>query len=176
MKNILIIISTCLTTLSFSQSLDLTNVIVVGQQDRLKDQYNLELAVVELMRENDVNAIASLNVLPRGADPTILASDSLQRNLSNKGFDTFMLISVRGYDKRFNPPTNVVDMREELSAGHLFQLWRESAATITFTVTFYRNNVPAHYELIRVRARNSQDKMIKGLYKKMQKRLLRAWK
>lgn len=159
----------------FAQSLNLKNVVVVAQQDKLKDQYTLELAIVELMRDNNVNAIASLNIVPDGRDPVVLATDSLQRNLLNKGFDTYMLVSVRGYDKRFNPPENLVNMKEELSAGHLFQLWRESASTVTFTVIFYRNNVPAHSELIRVRARGSKDKMMKGFTRKMERRLKKGW-
>lgn len=164
-----------LTIRSQDQPLNLTNVLVVGQQDKLQDQYTLELAVLELMQENNINAKASLNVIKQGQGPTVLASDSIQRKLVNEGIDTYMLISVRGYDKRFNPSSNVQSMEDELSAGHLFKLWRESASTITFTVIFYRNNIPARYDLIRVRAGNSEDKMMKRLKRKVEKLITKEW-
>lgn len=156
--------------------LSLTNALVVAQQDKLEDQYTLELAVVEMLRSNDINAKASLNILRQGQDPSILASDSIQRKLSNTGIDTYMLISVRGYDKRFNPSSNIQNLTEELRAGHLFQLWRETASSVSFTVLFYRNGIPVFYDLIRVRAGGSKDAMMKRLMKKLDKKVKKSWK
>lgn len=179
MKKLVFILGLLLFSLavkSQDQPLNLENVLVVGQQDKLQDQYTLELAILELMQKNNINAKASLNVIKQGQDPTILASDSIQRKLANQGIDTYMLVSVRGYDKRFNPSSNIQKMDEELRAGHLFKLWRESASTITYTVIFYRNNIPARYDLIRVRAGNSEEKAMKRLSKKIDKLIQKEWK
>lgn len=178
MRNLLISSLLALITLgSFSQeNLNLNNVLVIAQQDKLEDRYTLEIAMLELMRSNDIVAKSSLNLLKQGQDPSVLASDSVSRKLANDGIDTYLLISVRGYDTRFNPSQNLPELKEELRSGHLFPLWRESASTVTFTFLFYRNGIPAHYELIRVRAGASKDAMMKKLYRKVEKRLQKKWK
>ena len=158
------------------EPLNLDNALVVAMQDKMEDRYTLELAVIELLRKHNVLAKSSLNILKDGQDPMILASDSIKRNLSNAGVNTYMLISVRGFNKRFNPSQNIPALKDELRSGHLFPIWRETASTVTFTIIFYRNEVPVHYELIRVRAGNSVDKMMKRLVKQMERRLTRSWK
>lgn len=178
MKKILIISLLAFYSLtSFGQEdLNLNNVLVIAQQDKLEDRYTMEIAMLELMRSNDIVAKSSLNILKQGQDPSILASDSITRKLGNDGIDTYLLISVRGYDTRFNPSQNLPELKDELRSGHLFPLWRESASTVTFTFLFYRNGIPAHYELIRVRAGGSKDAMMKKLYRKVEKRLQKDWK
>lgn len=178
MKKILIISLLAFYSLtSFGQEdLNLSNVLVIAQQDKLEDRYTMEIAMLELMRSNDIVAKSSLNILKQGQDPSILASDSITRKLGNDGIDTYLLISVRGYDTRFNPSQNLPELKDELRSGHLFPLWRESASTVTFTFLFYRNGIPAHYELIRVRAGGSKDAMMKKLYRKVEKRLQKDWK
>lgn len=178
MKKILIISLLAFYSLtSFGQEdLNLSNVLVIAQQDKLEDRYTMEIAMLELMRSNDIVAKSSLNILKQGQDPSILASDSITRKLGNDGIDTYLLISVRGYDTRFNPSQNLPELKDELRSGHLFPLWRESASTVTFTFLFYRNGIPAHYELIRVRAGGTKDAMMKKLYRKVEKRLQKDWK
>lgn len=178
MKKILIISLLAFYSLTSigQEDLNLSNVLVIAQQDKLEDRYTMEIAMLELMRSNDIVAKSSLNILKQGQDPSILASDSITRKLGNDGIDTYLLISVRGYDTRFNPSQNLPELKDELRSGHLFPLWRESASTVTFTFLFYRNGIPAHYELIRVRAGGSKDAMMKKLYRKVEKRLQKDWK
>ncbi len=158
------------------ERLRLENVVVVAQQDRLEDKYSLELAVIDVMQANNIRAKSSLNVVKQGEDPVILASEETQKILKADGFDTFMLISVRGYDKRFTPSTNLENMRDELSAGHLFRLWREDANSVSFTVIFYRNNIPVHYDLIRVTSTGSKSAVLKRLSKILNKKIQKEWK
>lgn len=178
MKKILIISLLAFYSLTSigQEDLNLSNVFVIAQQDKLEDRYTMEIAMLELMRSNDIVAKSSLNILKQGQDPSILASDSITRKLGNDGIDTYLLISVRGYDTRFNPSQKLPELKDELRSGHLFPLWRESASTVTFTFLFYRNGIPAHYELIRVRAGGSKDAMMKKLYRKVEKRLQKDWK
>ena len=158
------------------EPLNLENALVVAMQDKTEDRYTLELGIIELLRKHNILAKSSLNILKNGQDPTILASDSIKGKLSNEGVNTYMLISVRGFNKRFNPSKNIPSLKDELRSGHLFPIWRETASTVTFTIIFYRNAVPVHYELIRVRAGNSRDKMMKRLIKKMERRITKEWK
>ncbi len=172
----LFIFSGCSVTQIKIDPINLTNVLVVAQQDKTEDRYNLELAVIDAMRNNNINARSSLNIVKQGQDPAILANDSIQRKLTNEGIDTYMLISVRGYDRNFNATQNIPSMGEELRSGHLFQIWRKSAKSVTFTIIFYRNRIPIHYELMKIRTGKNQEQVLERLTKKMDNRISRAWK
>lgn len=153
----------------------LSNAVVVAQQDKPEDRYSLEISVLQLLNSRGVKTRASLNLVKQGGTPQILSGDSLQNTLKMEGFDTYMLISVRGYDKKYKPSEKLLRMPEELDAGHLFSMYRDGATSVTFSVTFYQNNIPVHYELIRTGNVGSREAVTKKLMKRMEKRLDRAW-
>lgn len=170
------LLNSCAVTEIAIEPLNLSNALVVAQQDKTEDRYNLELAVIDAMRSNDILAKSSLNIVKQGQDPIILASDSIKRQLSNEGIDTYMLISVRGYDRNFNATKNIPSMKDELRSGHLFQIWRESASSVTFTIIFYRNEIPVHYELMKVRTGKDEAQVLERISKKINNRITKAWK
>jgi hypothetical protein len=153
----------------------LSNVLVIAQQDELSDRYSIEVGLLQLFNQYNIQSMASLNVVKRGGSPDVLANDSVQTSLENKGIDTYLLVSVRGYNNRFSPSEELSDFSEELQLGHLFPLFRESATSVTFTFTFYRENKPVHYELIKIGSVGSTDAVMKKLLKKVNRRLKRDW-
>lgn len=172
----LIIVFFGLIHLSHSQDeLDLKNALVIAQQDEQSDRFSLEVATLQLLNSYGVKTKASLNVLKQGGTADVLLTDSLQTKLKNEGIDTYMLISVRGYDKRFRPSEKINTLQEEIEAGHLFPIYRESATSVTFTITFYRDGKPVHYELIKTGTVGSKDAVIKKLMKKMERSLRKDW-
>tara|TARA_B100000508_G_scaffold141097_1_gene147121 strand:+ start:232234 stop:232782 length:549 start_codon:yes stop_codon:yes gene_type:complete len=174
---VLVFLALIYSSISFSQDedLNLDNALVIAQQDEQSDRYSLEVAILQLLNSYGIKTKASLNVLKQGGSPDVLLTDSLQNKLSSEGIDTYMLISVRGYDKRFRPAENIKSFEEEIKAGHLFPLYRESATSVTFTITFYRNGKPVHYELIKTGTVGSKDAVIKKLMKKMERSLRKDW-
>ena len=169
---VLVLIS---TTSIVSAQINLDNVVVVAQQNKTDHRYNLELAIMEVLRKYDVNAISAISVLKDGQGPPSLANDSIQKRLSDDGYDMFMLVSVRGYDKRFSPPSNSYSLNEELRAGHLFSYFEKKRSSVTFTVSFFRNGIPVHSELVRVKKTKSPEKVLASFSKKIEKRLKRVW-
>lgn len=157
------------------EELNLDNVLVIAQQDKQSDRYSLEVALLQLFNQYNIKTKASLNVLKQGGSADVLLTDSLQNKLKSEGIDTYMLISVRGYDKRFRPAENIKSFEEEIKAGHLFPLYRENATSVTFSITFYRDGEPVHYELIKTGTVGSKDAVIKKLLKKMERSLRRDW-
>jgi hypothetical protein len=174
--SLVFVLGGCAVTQIQIEPLNLSNVLVVAQQDKTEDRYNLELAVIDAMRKNNILAKSSLNIVKQGQDPIILASDSIQRKLSNEGINTYMLISVRGYDRNFNATKNIPSLKEELRSGHLFQIWRKSVRSVTFTIIFYRNEIPVHYELMKIRTGKDQEKVLERLSKRIDNRIKNAWK
>lgn len=161
--------------LAQDEEINLTNALVIAQQDEQSDRYSLEVAILQLLNSYGVKTKASLNVLKQGGTADVLLTDSLKNKLINEGIDTYMLISVRGYDKRFRPSEKINPLEEEIKAGHLFPLYRESATSVTFAITFYRNDKPIHYELIKTGTVGSKDAVIKKLLKKMERSLRKDW-
>lgn len=153
----------------------LTNVVVVAQQDKPEDRYSLEINVLQLLASRGIKTKASLNLVKQGGSPLILSDNSNQIIALDEGFDTYMLISVRGYDKKFKPSENLLPMGDELNAGHLFPLFRDDVTSVTFSVTFYRNNKPVHYTLIKTGNVGSRDAVLKKFLKKIDKRLQKSW-
>lgn len=153
----------------------LDNVLVVAQQDKQEDRYSLEVSLIQLFNSYNIKTKASLNVIKQGGSPKILLNDSVQKSLKNEGIDTYMLISVRGYDKRFKPSENIKSLEEELEAGHLYSVYRDGATSVTFTIIFYKNGEPVHYELIKTGTIGSKDAVIKKLIKKVDKALRKDW-
>jgi len=164
---------------SFSQmemgEFKLRNAVVVAQQDKPEDRYSLEINVLQLLASNGIRTKASLNVVKQGGSPLVLASDSVQSLILQEGIDTYMLISVRGYDKRFKPSETILPMEDELNAGHLFPLFRDDVTSVTFSVTFYRGNRPVHYELIKTGNVGSREAVLKKFLKKLEKRMQQSW-
>ena len=165
----------CQLNTAAQENLNLKNVLVVAQQDDISDRYSLEVALLQLFSNYKVKSKASLNVIKQGATAEALASDSIRQQLKEEGIDTYLLVSVRGYDNKFNSSKAIKDFDEEINAGHLFPLYRENASRVTFTFTFYRDLEPVHQELIRTGMVGNKETVLKKLSKKVEKRLTKAW-
>lgn len=171
-------------TLSFSyqslwaqknQNLNLKNVLIVAQQNDLSDRYSLEVALIQMFSYYNVKCKASLNVVKEGGSPDILLNDSIRQKLKDEGIDTYLLVSIRGFDRRYQPADSLNDFKDEIDVGHLFPLYRESASNVTFNFTFYRDLKPVYYDMIRVKGISSKDDVIKKLLKAVEKELTKSW-
>lgn len=182
MRQILILLSCFFLGYTFAQTsaiplkdLNLRNALVVGQLDRSEDRYTMEINFSELLADNGIKTLASLNVLKQGTEPEVLASDSIQAVLKSKGIDTYVLVSVRGYDRKFKPSTQHQTLETELNTGHAFPLYRDEIVSITFEFRFYRNGQFVAYDIVKVGNVGSRDGVLKKFRKKIGKRI-QTWK
>lgn len=158
-----------------NQKLNLKNALIIAQQNDLSDRYSVEAAIIQLFSSYNVKSKASLNVVKEGGSPDILLRDSVRQKLKEEGIDTYLLISIRGFDRKYKPADSLFDFEDEIDIGHLFPLYRESASNITFNFTFYRDLKPVYYDMIRVKGIGSKDDVIKKLLKKVEKELTKRW-
>lgn len=156
--------------------LNLKNVLVVGQLDRQEDRYTVEINLGEIFANNGIKTMASLNVLKQGTLPEVLASDSIQAQLKAKGIDTYVLVSVRGYDRKFKAATKHEKLAEELEAGHSFPLYRDEIVSVTLEFRFYRGHEIVAYDMIKLSGAGSREKVLRKMRKKVEKRLNSTWK
>lgn len=173
MKNVIIYTFLFLSFSSIAQSdnFTLTNALIVGQMNKEDERYSLEIALTEFFSERGVKSIPSLNLLKQGSDLTILATDSMKAMVKAKGIDTYILVSVRGYDSRFKTSQKKDDFRTALGYGTLFGLYREEVTNVSFEFFFYRNDVLVKTQLLRVGNVNSKESVIKRLKKKLARKM-----
>lgn len=155
------------------ESFNLTNALIVGLLDKENERFSLEIALTEFFAQRGVNAVPSLNVLKQGSDQSLLATDSLRNQVKAKGIDTYLIVSVRGYDARFKKSTRSEDFKTALDYGTLFGLYRDEVTTVTFEFFFYRNDAIVKTQMIRVGNVSSNETVIKRLKKKLARKMKR---
>ncbi|MFM7683296.1 MAG: hypothetical protein ACKO7P_11205 [Bacteroidota bacterium] len=153
----------------------LTNAFIVAQLDRPEEKFSLEINLAELFSEQGVNVFPSLNILKQGQNPTVLASDSITSILKNKQLDTYVLVSVRGYDRNYRKKSKQTSLVEELSSSHLFPIYRDDIVSLTFEFLFYQNGTQVYSDLLKIKNINNKDSVLKKLHKKLPK-LIHKWK
>lgn len=178
MRFILFIIAVFALNVGFSQTknLKLKNALVIGQLDKSEDRFTMEINFTELLASNGIKAMSSLNVLKEGTNISVLASDSIQKIMQTKGIDTYVLVSVRGYDRKFKPAKNHDTLAVEITNGHLFPLYRDEITSISFEFNFYRNGKYVGYDLIKMGGIGSREAVLKKFRKKINKRINSHWK
>lgn len=155
--------------------LDLTNALIIGQLDNAEDRYSLEINLTEMFTSNGVKSIPSLNIMKLGSDAIILESDSVKQLMASKGIDTYVLVSVRGYDRRFKVTDRRDDLQTALSAAGLFDLFRADIVSISFEFKFYRNGEYVHGDMIKCGNISDRETVLKRFRSKVTKRLTKKW-
>jgi len=158
-----------LISIGQTKDLNLTNALVVGQLDRSEDRYSIEIALTEILSEAGIKAMPSLNILKVGADVYHLESDSIQQIVTLKGIDTYLTVSVRGYDKRFKLAENKEDFKTAININHLFSLYKDEVINVSFEFTFYRGGKFVATDIIRIGNIDSRESVLKRFKKKATK-------
>ncbi|TXI84120.1 MAG: hypothetical protein E6Q38_02360 [Crocinitomicaceae bacterium] len=158
------------------ESIQLKNALVVGQLDKAEDRYSVEINLTELLTEAGVKAIPSLNILKMGSDASIIATDSVQQLIAAKGIDTYILVSVRGYDKKFKKTHRKDELKTALDAGNLFPIYRDEVVSVSFEFMFYRNGQFIGTDIVKCGNVSSRDTVIKRFRKSVSKRIEKKWK
>ena len=177
MKNAIILVLFVTMSLSlFGQkqaALGLTNALVIGQLDNPEDRYSLEINFTELLTMYGVKAEPSLNYIKFGENSQVLGEDSLIQIMKSKGIDTYALVSVRGYDKKFKKTNRTDSLSNALSVGSLFDLYREDIVSISFEFKFYRNGVFVYTDIVKCGNVGDRSSVIKRLERKLESELQR---
>jgi hypothetical protein len=161
---------------SFSQGLKLKNVLVIGQFDKPEDRYAMEVNLTELLTNAGINASPSLNVLKQGSSAVNLTSDSIRQIIKSKGFDTYVIVNVRGYDRKFKPSETKISLNEILDMASLYHIYRDEATSVSFEFTFFRNDAVVYRDILRCSNVSNRDSVIKRFRKKLPKLIEKDWK
>jgi len=178
MKNLIFLFVFLLTAagqFGYAQSIKESKTLIIGQFDKPDERYAIEVALTELFSSNGLESMPSLNVLKQGSDPSVLANDSVQSMLLKNNITTYLIVNVRGYDRRFKPSKTEVSLREMLSRTSIYHIYREEATSVSFEFTFFRNNKVVFRDILRCRNISDRDSVLKRIRKKLPKRMARKW-
>lgn len=164
------------TTVIGQKDLNLTNALIIGQMDNQEDRYSIEINMTEMMTSRGMKAIPSLNMVKLGADSRTLASDSIQQACAAKGIDTYILISVRGYDRKFKISDKKESLAEALDRGNLFELYSMDIVSVSFELKFFRKGEFIYSEIIKIGNVGGRDSVIKRFRSKVGKKLDKKWR
>ena len=177
MKKVLFIFLLLFTSLtSFCQGLKLKNALVIGQFDKPEDRYAMEVNVTEILNNVGIKALPSLNILKQGNPASNLVLDSIRNIIKNKGYDTYVIVNVRGYDRKFKPSESKVNFDEMLNRASLYHIYRDEATSVSFEFTFFRNNEVIYRDILRCGNISNRDTVIKKFRKKLPKQIEKHWK
>lgn len=157
-------------------TLQLKNVLVIGQLDQEEDRFSVEINLTEMFTSSGIKAVPSLNILKVGSEATLLASDSIQTLVRNMGIDTYVLVSIRGYDKKFKPSACKDNLVDALSVGNLFPMYRDEVVSVSFEFLFYRNGQCLGAEIVKCGNVSDRDSVLKKFRKLLSKKIINDWK
>jgi hypothetical protein len=156
-------------------NLNLKNAVVIGQLDNTEDRYSLEINLTELLTSRGVKTIPSLNIMKIGSDSQLLASDSMKQVLLEKGIDTYILVSVRGYDRKFKPTTSKDNLFKALELGSLFNLHQPDIVSVSFEFKFFRNGEFITSDIVKCANVSDRETVLKRFRIKVGKRITSKW-
>jgi len=176
MKKHFLILFLALVCLPLFGQFKLQNAIIIGQFDKSEDRYAMEVNMTEMLSDFGIKAMPSLNLLKQGGDAIVLSNDTLQAIMLGQGYDTYMVVNVRGYDKKFKKSSMAVSFRDVLSMTSIYHLYKEEATNVTFEFSFFRHNKVVHREIVKIGNVSSRDSVIKKFRKKIPKIIEKKWK
>lgn len=156
-------------------SISLQNALVIGQMDTPEDRYSIEITLTQMLANMGVKAVPSLNVLKLGSDARSLATDSIQKVIATKGVDTYCLVTIRGFDRKYTVSNNADDLGTALDQASFFEMYRADAVSISFQFKFFRDNKCVHSEIVKCGNIGSRESVLKRFRKKVGRRIKKSW-
>lgn len=175
MKFILLISLALCTQLLRAQNIKLTNAVVITQFDKEEDRYAMQALMTDMLQGYQIKALPLMNVLKQGEDPQHLLNDSIQKVLLQKGFDTYLVVNVRGYDRTFKPSEDTQTLAELLETTSIYHIYRDEATSVSFEFSIYKEGKLISRQVLRCGNVSDRDSVLKRLRKRLPKKVLPSW-
>lgn len=158
-----------------AQSVKLSNAVVITQFDKEEDRYAMQALMADILKGYQIKALPVMNVLKQGEDPQHLLNDSIQQILVQKGFDTYLVVNVRGYDRTFKPSEDTQTLTELLETTSIYQIYRDEATSVSFEFSIYRDGKLVSRQVLRCGNVSDRDSVLKRLRKRLPKKVIPVW-
>jgi len=158
-----------------AQQVKLTNAVVISQFDKEEDRYAMQALMTDMLKGYQIKALPLMNVLKQGEDPQHLLNDSIQKVLLEKGFDTYLVVNVRGYDRTFKPSEDTQTLAELLETTSIYHIYRDEATSVSFEFSIYKEGKLISRQVLRCGNVSDRDSVLKRLRKRLPKKVLPSW-
>ena len=175
MKNFTItFILLLLVNFTFTQT-KFSNTIVIAQFDKPEDRYAIEVALTEIFSQQNIKVMPMQNIIKQGGNPLVLCNDSVQSILKSQGFDTYLVVNVRGYDRRFKPSESMINFCDAMNMTSIYKLYRDEATSVSFEFLFFKNNQIIFRDILKCGNISDRNSTLKRFKKKLPKRMKKKW-
>ena len=157
---------------AFGQNVKLTNAVVIAQFEKEEDRYAMQALLTDIFQRQQIKTLPLMNVLKQGEDLQHLLLDSVQQVLVQKGFDTYVVVNVRGYDRTFKPSTDAQTFAELLETTSIYHIYRDEATSVSFEFSVYRGGKLISRQVLRCGNVSDRDSVLKRLRKRFNKKIL----
>ena len=175
MKFLILISFALCTQLLSAQNIKLTNAVIITQFDKEEDRYAMQALMTDMLKGYQIKALPLMNVLKQGEDQQHLLNDSIQKVLLQKGFDTYLVVNVRGYDRTFKPSEDSQTLAELLETTSIYHIYRDEATSVSFEFSIYKQGKLISRQVLRCGNVSDRDSVLKRLRKRLPKKVLPSW-
>lgn len=154
----------------------LQNAVVLAQMDSQEDRYSTEVTMTNIFGGFGIKAKPSLNVIKRGEDAVEILNEENQAKLKAEGFDTYVVVRVLGYDRKYSATNVKDDLKTTLGLGAFFGLFRQDMTNITFEFKIFRDGKLQRVDVKKFGNIGGRDDVLRKLSKTVVKLLEKTWR
>lgn len=155
-----------------AQFIKMTNAVVIAQFEKEEDRYAMQALFADIFQRQQIKTLPIMNLLKQGEDLQHLLLDSVQQVLVQKGFDTYFVVNVRGYDRTFKPSTDAQTLAELLETTSIYHIYRDEATSVSFEFSIYKGGQLVSRQVLRCGNVSDRDSVLKRLRKRFVKKVL----
>ncbi len=144
--------------------------MLLVKNDNAQERFSVEANLGKILATYNMPLLLSINLINQGAPLKELAGARVQNEMSARGINSVIVVSIRGFDQRFKPRTKIpATLEEMLEEGNLYPLSQEDVTTVTIEFIQYVGGKFHGYHMMRVGNASNKSKV----YSKIQKKLNR---
>jgi hypothetical protein len=150
--------------------------MLLVKNDNAQERFSVEANLGKILATYNMPLLLSINVINQGAPLKELAGARAQNEMSARGINSVLVVSIRGFDQRFKPRTKIpATLEEMLEEGNLYPISQEEATTVTIEFIQYVGGKFNGYHMMRIGSASNKSKVYTRIQKKLN-RLVPKWR
>jgi hypothetical protein len=155
---------------------NLKGAMLLVKNDDAKERFSVEANMGKILATYNLPLLLSINMINQGAPLKELAGARVQNEMSARGINSVLVVSIRGFDQRFKPRTKIpATLEEMLEEGNLYPISQEEATTVTIEFIQYVGGKFNGYHMMRIGSASNKSKVYTRIQKKLN-RLVPKWR
>jgi hypothetical protein len=154
---------------------NMRGMMLLVKNDNAQERFSIEANLGKIFASFQMPLLLSINLINQGSPLKELAEARVQNELSARGINSVIVVSIRGFDQRFKPrtkiPEKLIDILEE---GNLYPISQEDASSVTVEFFQYIGGNFNGYHMMRIGGASDRTKVYNRILKRLN-RLVPRW-